>query len=125
MFSRAGTGCLALAALVALGGCASLQDFAGVRRAGYLNDGRYVLNEEESKMPCRQIKERLNLLDAQLKAYPEAAATEQQDKPSTVGLAIGRMFGGPGDGLQATDQYKKATAESDALSTLYMNKKCG
>jgi hypothetical protein len=120
-----GKGSIALAALAALSGCASMMDAAGVPRAGYINDGRYVLNEDEAKMPCRQIKERLDVLEGQLKAYPQTAAVEQQDKPATVGLAIGRVFGGPSDGLQATDQYKRAVAESDALSTLYMNKKCG
>jgi hypothetical protein len=125
MVGRRGFAPLAVAVvLVGPAGCASVQDMAGIRRAGYISDGRYVLNEDEAKMPCRQIRERLDALDAQLKAYPQKAALEQQDKPSTLGSAFGRLFGGPGDGLQATDEYKRATAESDVLNTLYMNKKC-
>ncbi len=112
------------AALAALGGCASMQDMAGVPRAGYLSNGTYVVSAEEEKLPCRQIKDRLDLLSGQIKALPARAALEESSEPSTVGSALGRMFGGPGDGLKATADYQRATAESEALNELLVKKQC-
>ena len=111
-------------ALLALGGCASVQDFAGIPRTGFQADGSYVVSEEDEKMPCRQIKERLDILSRQIKILPEMAAYERENTPSTVGSALGRMFGGPGAGLKSTKDFQRATAESDALNALLIKKQC-
>jgi hypothetical protein len=101
-----------------------MQDFAGIPRAGFQPDGTYVVSAEEEQLPCRQIKDRLDLLSVQLKALPARAAVEESSQPATVGSALGRMFGGPGDGLKATADFQRATAESDALNQLLMRKQC-
>jgi hypothetical protein len=107
-----------------LGGCASMQDFAGIPRTGYQPDGSYVVSDDEEKMACRQIKDRLDLLSVQIKALPVRAAVEEGSEPTTVGSALGRMFGGPGGGLKATADFERATAESQALNQLLVKKQC-
>lgn len=115
---------LACGALLALGGCASFQDFAGIPRTGYQADGSYVVSPDEEKLACRQIEERLEILSRQLQTLPQQAELERQSEPSTVGSALGRMFGSPGDGLKATKDYQRAQAESDALKMLRLQKQC-
>jgi hypothetical protein len=127
MLSNIGRICfrlLAPCALVALGGCASMQDLAGIPRAGYQPDGTYLVSEDEEKLACRQIKDRLDILSLQIKSLPARAAVEERSRPTTVGAALGRMFGGPGDGLKATSDFQRATAESDALHALAAKKQC-
>ncbi len=111
-------------ALVALGGCATVQDMAGIPRSGYQPNGTYVVGEEEEKMACRQIKDRLDILSREIKLAPQKAAFEQANRPATLGSALGRVFGEPGDGLQATKDFQRATAESDALNALMIKKQC-
>lgn len=113
-----------LCALVALGGCASVQDFAGVPRAGYQANGTYVVSNDEEKLACRQIKDRLEILSRDLQTLPQQAASERENRPATLGSALGRMFGGPDDGLKATAQFQRAQAESDALKGLLAKKQC-
>lgn len=112
------------AILVAAGGCASVQDFAGVPRTGHQKDGTYIVSEEDEKLACRQIHDRLEMLSRQLKMLPQQAAIEERSRPMTVTAAFGRMFGEPGAGLTATTEYQKASAESDALNALLVKKKC-
>ncbi|MGE0024385.1 MAG: hypothetical protein AB7S70_12225 [Hyphomicrobium sp.] len=107
-----------------LGGCATMQDFAGIPRTGYQGDGTYVVSPQEEGLACRQIKERLEILTRKLQILPAEAAYERETTPATVGSAIGRMFGGKDDGLKATDDYKRAQAESDALKALIARKQC-
>lgn len=121
---RGWPGSLACAALLALGGCASLQEMTGVAPGGHQPNGTYVVSAEEEKLACRQIKDRLDILSAQLKTLPMRAAVEQESEPQTVGSALGRMFGGPGDGLKATSDFQRATAETEALNQLLVKKQC-
>lgn len=111
-------------ALLALGGCASFMDFSGIPRAGYQANGTYVVSEEEEKLACRQIEERVEILSRRLQTLPQEAELERQREPSTVGSALGRMFGGPDDGLKATKDFQRAQAESDALKMLMLKKQC-
>ncbi|WP_329645457.1 hypothetical protein [Hyphomicrobium sp.] len=111
-------------ALVALGGCATMQDMAGIPRSGYQANGTYVVGENDEKMACRQIKDRLDILSREIKLAPQKAAFEQANRPSTLGSALGRAFGQPGDGLQSTKDFQRATAESDALNALMIKKQC-
>jgi len=115
---------LALCGALALGGCASMMDFAGVPRAGHQANGTYVVSGEEEKLACRQIKDRLDVLSRELQTLPQQAAFERENTPSTVGSAIGRIFGGPDAGLEATKEYQRAQAESDALKGLLARKQC-
>lgn len=114
-----------LGALPGLGGCASVQDFAGIPRAGYQSNGTYVVSAEEEQLACRQIKDRLELLSRQIQTLPQQAALERDAQPMTVGSALGRMFGGPDAGLKATKDFEKAQAESNALKALAAKKQCG
>lgn len=116
---------IVVAAVVsALGGCSTLQDVAGIARAGHQPDGTYVLSAEEQELPCRHIRSRLAFLSQQLQALPERAALEQKSQPSTVSSAFGRLFGAPGAGLHTTRDFQKVTAESDALNALLVQKQC-
>jgi hypothetical protein len=117
-------GGLASIALAVLGGCASLQDFAGVPRTGHQSDGTYVVSPEEEQLACRQIEERIAFLDRRIETLPQQAAAEREKGPSTLGLALGRMFGGPGSGLKATQELQRAQAESGALRALLVRKHC-
>jgi hypothetical protein len=110
--------------MMAAGGCASVQDMAGVPRTGHQKDGTYIVSEEDEKLACRQIHDRLETLSRQLKMLPQKAAIEQKSRPMTVTAAFGRMFGEPGDGLTATTEYQKASAETDALNALLVKKNC-
>ncbi len=119
------SGRLAAVGLFALlSGCASWQDAAGIPRTGHQQDGTYVVSADEENLACRQIRERLDILSRQLQALPERAVIEQKRQPATMMAAIGRWFGGPGDGLKATEDYQRATAESEALKALLMKKQC-
>jgi len=113
-----------LCALSALGGCASMQEAIGIQHTGHQKDGTYIVSADEEQLACRQIKDRLSFLSLQLKSLPGRAAVEEQSRPATVGSALGRTFGAPGDGLQATKDFQRATAESDALNALLVKKQC-
>lgn len=115
---------LALGVSAALGGCATFQDFAGIPRAGYQANGTYVVSAEEEKLACRQIDERLEVLSRQLQTLPQQAELERKSEPLTVGSALGRVFGGPDEGLKATKEFQRAQAESDALKMLRLKKQC-
>jgi hypothetical protein len=114
----------ALGSSVLVGGCAAVKDIAGIPRAGFQKDGTYVVSEDEEKLACRQIKERVDELDRWMKSLPAKAALEQESGPRTVGSALGRMFGGPGGGLSSTADYQRASAESQALNALLSKKQC-
>jgi len=101
-----------------------VQDMAGVPRTGHQKDGTYIVSEEDEHLACRQIRDRLEVLSRQLKMLPQKAAIEQKSRPMTVTAAFGRMFGEPGDGLTATTEYQKASAETDALNMLLVKKQC-
>ncbi len=93
-------------------------------RAGHQANGGYVVSAEEEKLACRQIEERLEILSRQMQVLPQQAALERESEPQTVGSALGRMFGGPDDGLKATEEFQRTQAESDALKALLARKKC-
>lgn len=122
--ARGWLGALALGAPAALGGCSTMQELAGVPRTGHQPDGTYVVSPEDEALACRQIRERLDTLSAKIKQLPAKAAEEEQSTPRTVGAALGRMFGGPGAGLESTQDFQRATAESEALNALLVKKRC-
>ena len=115
---------VAFAASTLLAACSTMLDMAGVERAGHQSDGTYVVSAEEEGLACRQIHARLESLDRQIQAIPDRVLQEEQSRPRTVGAALGRMFGGPGAGLKAVNDHKKASAERAALSALYERKEC-
>lgn len=115
---------LAVVVMVAAGGCASYLDFAGIPRTGYQADGSYVVSPEEEALACRQIEERIESLSRRLQTLPQQAELERQSQPSTVGSALGRVFGGPDDGLKAPADFRRAEAESNALKMLLVKKQC-
>src|SRR5688572_21923254 len=108
--AKAGIWVSLAAVMLTAGGCAAVQDIAGVPRTGHQKDGTYVVTAEDEALACRQIRDRLEVLSRQLKTLPEKAVVEGQSRPMTVTAAFGRMFGQPGDGLTATTDYQKASA---------------
>ena len=115
---------LALGVLCVRGGCASRQDFVGIPRTGYQSNGTYVVSPEAVALACRQIEDRIAVLDQQMAAFPVQAAVERESRPTTVGSALGRMFGGSDESLKATKDFQRARAESDALKELMVRKQC-
>ena len=112
------------AVMVTAGGCAAVHDMAGGPRNCHQKDCTYIATAEDEGLACRQIRDRLEVLSRQLKMLPQKAAIEEKSRPSTVTAAFGRVFGQPGDGLSATGEYQKASAETDALNALLVKKQC-
>ena len=119
------SGRLAAVGLFALlTGCASWQDAVGIPRTGHQKDGTYVVSSDEEHLACRQIRERLDILSRQLQTLPQRAVVEQKSQPATMMAAMERWFGGPGEGLKATEDFQRANAESEALKALLVKKQC-
>ncbi len=108
----------------ALSACATMQDLSGGSRAGYQNDGRYVLTSQEQGLGCRELQERSRGLQAQMQELSERAVHEMQQVPTTISNAWGRMFGDPGEGVPAVAEYNEARAESAALNATLAQKGC-
>lgn len=102
-----------------------MQELAGLPHTGHQKDGTYVVSEQEEKLACRQIKDRIEVLSREIKMLPAQAAIEQKSEPTTVTAAFGRLFGGEGEGLQAATDFQRATAETEALNALLLRKRCG
>lgn len=118
-----------LAAFLALGtmalsGCSTMQDFAGLERPGLQQDGSYMLTSHEEGMGCRELQERSLGLQEQMNKLSVSALEQVQQVPNTLASAWGRVFGDPGDGVPAIAQYKEAQAESVALNTTLAKKGC-
>lgn len=118
---RAGALLLALAAA----GCSTLQDFAGVQRAGYQSNGTYVLSAQDKELGCGHLQERSDGLIEQMKALPALAAQEIKNAPSNIVALFNRTFGGGGDGLKAVNDYDHSYAEAAALNAQLTEKGCG
>ena len=108
----------------ALSACATMQDITGSSGAGYQKDGRYVLTSQEQGLGCRELQERSRGLQAQMQELSERAVHEMQQVPTTISNAWGRMFGDPGEGVPAVQEYNQARAESAALNTTLAQKGC-
>lgn len=114
----------ALALAAALSGCSTLSDASGAAYGGYQSDGSYIVSSEDERLACRQLREELDKLTAEIQAMPARAAEEEKTTPRTVGAAFSRLFGEPGDGLKSVESYKRATVRNDALQVLYERKEC-
>jgi hypothetical protein len=108
----------------ALSACATMQDINGGPRAGYQKDGRYLLTSQEQGLGCRELQERSRGLQAQMQELSQRAVHEMQQVPTTISNAWGRMFGDPGEGVPAVEEYNQARAESAALDTTLTQKGC-
>jgi hypothetical protein len=117
------TGALLLALAVA--GCSTLQDFAGVEHAGYQSNGTYVLSAQDKELGCRHLQERSDGLIEKMQALPALAAQEIQNAPSNIAALFNRAFGGSGDGLKAVNDYDRSHAEASALNAQLAEKGCG
>lgn len=116
---------VALCALaLALAGCSSLQDMAGLPRAGYQHDGSYVISAQEQGLGCRALQERSLGLQEQMRALSIRALEQMQQVPNTIAAAWGRLLGSPGDGVPAIAKYNEARAESAALNATLTQKGC-
>jgi hypothetical protein len=109
---------------LALAGCSTAQDLVGIERAGYQNDGTYVLTNQEENLGCRQLQERSQSLQEQMQALPGQAMEQMQALPNTVSRAWKRLVGAPGDGVPAIEQYNEVKAESIALNQTAARKGC-
>lgn len=107
-----------------LAGCSTAQDAVNGQSAGHQADGTYIVTLQDEKLACRQIRDRLDVLNRQLATLPQRAAAEEKRTPTTMSSVFGRMFGGPGGGLNATKEFERTRAESDALNALLIRKQC-
>lgn len=114
---------LALCA-IAMAGCSTMNDLAGVERPGYQSDGTYVLSNQEQELGCRELQERSLSLQEQIQALPAQAVEQMQALPNTVSRAWKRLVGAPGDGVPAMEQYNEAKAEQAALNQTLARKGC-
>ena len=121
---RRGRAALIGAAVLALAGCSTVQDLAGVPRPGLQNDGTYVLTSEEQALGCRELEERSLGLKQHMQTLPAQAMDQMQQLPNTVSAALGRLFGSPGACVPAVAEYNEARAESVALNESLAKKGC-
>jgi len=116
---------MALCALAsALAGCSTVQGIAGVPRAGYQDNGTYVLSAQEQAEGCRDLQERSIGLQEHMHQLSLRAMEQMQEVPNTMVAAWKRLVGSPGDGVPAVAEYNQARAESAALNTTIAAKGC-
>ncbi len=122
--SKSGT-LVALCSLgVALAGCSTTQDLAGIPHPGYQQNGSYVLSDQQQGLGCSALQERSLSLQEQMQKLSKSALEQMQQLPDTAVAAWGRLFGAPGDGVPAITEYKAAQAESAALDATMVRKGC-
>jgi hypothetical protein len=109
---------------LALAGCSTVQDMAGIPRPGYQNDGSYVLTSQEQDLNCRALQERSLGLQEQMQQLSVQALQQMQQVPNTMAAAWKRLFGAPGEGVPAIAEYNEARAESTALNQTLVRKGC-
>lgn len=108
-----------------LAGCSTMQGLSGVPHPGYQNDGSYVLTAHEQNEGCRALKERSLGLQEQMQELSNQAMKQMQEVPQTIVSAWGRLFGDPGEGVPALEEYNEARAESLAVSQAMVRNQCG
>ena len=109
---------------LALGGCSTMQSLSDVPHPGYQQNGSYVLSDQEQGLGCRALQERSVGLQEQMQKLSKSALDQMQQLPGTVVSAWGRLFGQPGDGVPAIEQYKQVEAEQVALDRTMVRKGC-
>ncbi|CAN1724587.1 Lipoprotein [Hyphomicrobium sp. 1Nfss2.1] len=120
-------GKVALIGIVVAGvaGCSAMSELSGAPRAGYQNDGTYVLSAQEQTLGCRDLRERQVSLQEQLQQLPSKAVQQMQELPKTVVDAWGRLVGSPDQGVPALAAYNEVKAESEAVNQSLHQKGCG
>jgi hypothetical protein len=109
---------------LALAGCSTMQDLAGVEHPGYQKNGTYVLSSQEQVLDCRALEERSKGLQEQMQELSQRAVQEMQQVPKTIVTAWGRLVGSPEEGVPAVAEYNEARAESAALNATLARKGC-
>jgi hypothetical protein len=109
---------------LALAGCSTVQDIAGVARPGYQDDGSFVLTDREQGLSCRALQERSLGLQEQMQQLSVQALQQMQQVPHTMAATWKRLVGSPDDGVPAIAQYNEAHAESVALDRTMTSKGC-
>lgn len=116
---------MALSGVAALaGGCAVMNEVAGVAHPGHQPDGTYVLLAQENDYDCRAL---LNEIEQGLKDMDKANSRidkERSTLPPTVEAAYGRMFGGPDGGLKNAEQFRQTGTRVRALNQQLQIKNC-
>jgi len=115
---------LAVAAAVALSGCATAIDLAGLPHVGAQPDGTYVLAPEEKSLACRDLGRALTLQIDRAKSLAKAVPDEAKRGPKNVKALIGQMSGWPNGGLKSLGDYDKTKARAAALNGEMVRKGC-
>ena len=108
-----------------LAGCSTSHGLSNAPLPGYQADGSYVLTSREQGEGCRALKERSLGLQAQMQQLSSRAVQQMQEVPQTIVSAWGRLFGEPGDGVPALEEYNETRAESVAVSQAMVRNGCG
>jgi hypothetical protein len=116
---------LVAALALSVAGCSTMTELNGAPRAGYQDNGTYVLTSHEQDLGCRELQARQLGLQEQLNELPSKAVQQMQELPKTVVGAWGRLVGSPDQGVPALAQYNEAKAESAALNESLQRKGCG
>ena len=97
----------AAAAALTVAGCQAV--------SGLQSDGGYLLSPSEQALDCSGLAKRVRgHLDA-LQKLPARAKEEGASAPNTALAAVGRLFGGPDNGLSAVGDYGRERAQVLAL----------
>jgi len=124
-FSVVGKVALLGAVVAGVGGCSAMSELSGAPRAGYQNDGTYVLSAQEQTLGCRELRERQLSLQEQLQQLPSKAVQQMQELPKTVVDTWSRLVGSSDQGVPALAAYNEAKAESAAVDQSLYQKGCG
>lgn len=115
---------MAVAATVAVGGCSTIVDLAGVPRPGLQSDGRYVLTDSEIALECRGLSDRIDDELAGMTRTASRLAAERKAPPKTIVSLIGRNFGGPDGGLTNARLLDEGEARVRALGAEQRRRNC-
>lgn len=113
-----------LAAVLALGGCGTVQELAGVPLAGPQANGGYILTSSEAGMDCRSLAERIEITLEDMSKAAARIPEEKKELPPTMASVFQRAIGGPDGGLTNARKHREGEMHVRALAAEQSRKGC-
>lgn len=113
-----------LAAGLALGGCGTVQQIAGIPLAGPQPGGGYILTSTESSMDCRSLAERIEIALAEMSKAAARIPEEKKQLPPTMVGVFERAFGAADGGSSNARKYREGEQHVRALAAEQSRKGC-